>query len=80
MSALGQSGHTQLRYSHTFCNSASGIYLAGYFFGGLVGTAVLGLIFDGLGWPACVAGIGLALTSAACLAIRLRLKSDESVG
>jgi hypothetical protein len=48
MSALGQSGHTQLRYSHTFCNSASGIYLACYFFGGLVGTAVLGLIFDGL--------------------------------
>ena len=60
--------------------SASGIYLACYFFGGLVGTAVLGPIFDGLGWPACVAGIGLALAGAACLAIRLRLKSDESVG
>ena len=60
--------------------SASGIYLACYFFGGLVGTAVLGQIFDRLGWPACVAGIGLALAGAACLAIRLRLKSNESVG
>ncbi|MGA8822951.1 MAG: MFS transporter, partial [Pseudolabrys sp.] len=68
------------RAATTDRGSASGIYLACYFFGGLVGTAVLGPIFDGLGWPACVAGIGLALTGAACLAIRLRLKSDESVG
>jgi predicted MFS family arabinose efflux permease len=68
------------RAATTDRGSASGIYLACYFFGGLVGTAVLGPIFDGLGWPACVAGIGLALAGAACLAIRLRLKSDESVG
>ena len=40
---------------------ASGLYLASYFLGGLVGSAVLGQIFDRLGWPACVAGIGLAL-------------------
>jgi predicted MFS family arabinose efflux permease len=33
--------------------SASGIYLACYFAGGLVGTAVLGQIFDRIGWPAC---------------------------
>jgi predicted MFS family arabinose efflux permease len=68
------------RAATTDRGSASGIYLACYFFGGLVGTAVLGPIFDGLGWPACVAGIGLALAGAAFLAIRLRLKSDESVG
>src|SRR5436190_622878 len=37
--------------------SASGIYLACYFFGGIVGTAVLGQLFDRLGWTACVAGI-----------------------
>ena len=37
--------------------SASGIYLACYFFGGLVGTAVLGQFFDRFGWPACVGGI-----------------------
>ena len=48
--------------------SASGIYLACYFFGGLVGTAVLGQVFDRLGWAACVAGIGAALALGAMLA------------
>ena len=52
--------------------SASGIYLACYFFGGLVGTAVLGQLFDRLGWAACVAGIGVALALAAVLAFRLQ--------
>jgi MFS transporter, YNFM family, putative membrane transport protein len=52
--------------------AASGIYLACYFAGGMVGTAVLGQIFDRAGWPACVAGIGLALAVAAMLACRLR--------
>ena len=51
--------------------SASGIYLACYFFGGLVGSAVLGQIFDRLGWTACVAGIGVALAVAAALGTRL---------
>jgi MFS family permease len=58
--------------------SASGIYLACYFFGGLVGTAVLGQIFDRFGWAACVGGIALALAAAAYLAIHLQLKSDEN--
>jgi predicted MFS family arabinose efflux permease len=53
--------------------SASGIYLACYFLGGLVGTAALGQVHDGLGWPACVAGIGLALALAAWLAVGLRM-------
>lgn len=48
--------------------SASGIYLACYFLGGLVGSAVLGLIFDMFGWEACVAGIAAALIVAAGLA------------
>jgi len=52
--------------------SASGIYLACYFFGGLVGSAVLGQLFDGLGWAACVAGIGASLAAAALLAILLK--------
>jgi len=52
--------------------SASGIYLSCYFFGGLVGTAVLGQIFDRFGWSACVAGIALVLAAAAWLATRLR--------
>ena len=48
--------------------SASGIYLACYFFGGLVGTAVLGQVFDRFGWAACVAGVGAVLLAAAWLA------------
>ena len=53
--------------------AASGIYLACYFFGGLVGSAVLGSLFDGAGWTACVAGIAVALALAAVLATSLRL-------
>jgi MFS transporter, YNFM family, putative membrane transport protein len=57
--------------------SASGIYLACYFAGGLVGTAILGLVFDRVGWPACVAGIALSLAAAALLAFRLNLPADN---
>jgi YNFM family putative membrane transporter len=53
--------------------AASGIYLASYFLGGLVGSAVLGQVYDRLGWPACVGGIGLALGLAALLTFRLKL-------
>ena len=65
--ATGFVSHTAMRDR----SGASGIYLASYFIGGLVGTAVLGQIFDRLGWPATVAGIGLALTLAAFLSLRL---------
>jgi len=53
--------------------SASGLYLASYFFGGLAGAAVLGQLFDRFGWGACVAGIGIALAAAAWLAAQLRM-------
>jgi YNFM family putative membrane transporter len=53
--------------------SASGMYLASYFAGGLVGSAVLGQAFDHFGWGACVAGVGLALAAAALLGARLRI-------
>ena len=53
--------------------SASGIYLACYFLGGLIGTAVLGRIFETFGWPACVGGIALSLATAALLGMRLKL-------
>jgi predicted MFS family arabinose efflux permease len=58
--------------------SASGIYLACYFAGGLVGTAILGQVFDRLGWPACVAGIGLSLVFAALLAQRLKMPTEQA--
>src|SRR4051812_31729220 len=63
------------RAATTDRGSASGIYLASYFFGGLIGSAVLGRVFDRLGWPACVAGVGLSLTAAALLTGRLRMDS-----
>jgi len=61
------------RAATTDRGSASGIYLACYFFGGLVGSAVLGQVFDRFGWAACVAGIGLSLIVAAVLAVRLKM-------
>jgi MFS transporter, YNFM family, putative membrane transport protein len=51
--------------------SASGLYLASYFLGGLGGSAVLGQVFDGMGWPACVLGIGLSLAIACLFTLRL---------
>jgi MFS transporter, YNFM family, putative membrane transport protein len=57
--------------------SASGIYLACYFAGGLIGTAILGQIFDRIGWPACVGGIALSLGAAALLATCLKMPTDN---
>jgi YNFM family putative membrane transporter len=51
---------------------ASGTYLACYFCGGLVGTAVLGRLFDSFGWHACVVGVGVALAAAAFLTFALK--------
>ena len=56
--------------------AAGGIYLASYFFGGLVGSFVLGQAFDRLGWAACVAGIGAALGAAGAMAFKLRLPEE----
>ena len=53
--------------------AAGGLYLASYFFGGLAGSALLGLLFDRFGWAACVAGVAAALATALLLAGRLRL-------
>ena len=57
--------------------AASGIYLACYFAGGLVGTAILGQIFDWIGWPACVGGIALSLGLAALLTLWLKVTPDH---
>lgn len=50
--------------------AASGLYLAAYFLGGLAGSAVLGWVFDSLGWTACVLCIGAALIAAAALSFK----------
>ncbi|MBW8879873.1 MAG: MFS transporter [Asticcacaulis sp.] len=57
-------------------SAASGLYLASYFAGGLAGAAILGQAYDRLGWPACVAGVALALAAAAILGIRFTLEND----
>ena len=56
--------------------SASGIYLACYFAGGLVGTAILGQssISRMAGF---VGGIGISLGAAALLAVRLKMTPDN---
>jgi predicted MFS family arabinose efflux permease len=54
--------------------AASGVYLASYFTGGLVGSAVLGQAFDRLGWASCVIGVGLSLVAAASFATNLRMR------
>jgi predicted MFS family arabinose efflux permease len=51
--------------------AASGLYLASYYLGGLAGAAVLGQVFDRLGWGATVLGVGAALAAAAYFAARL---------
>lgn len=55
-------------------SSASGLYLASYFLGGLSGSAVLGQVFDRLGWTACVIGIALSLALGAALAVRMTIR------
>lgn len=57
--------------------SASGLYLASYFLGGLAGSAVLGMVFDRFGWTACVLGIGGALLVAAALSSRLLIANGH---
>lgn len=51
--------------------TASGLYLASYFLGGLCGAALLGSLFEAFGWMACVFGVGAAFLIAIALAFRL---------
>ncbi|MBI1198000.1 MAG: MFS transporter [Phenylobacterium sp.] len=60
------------RAARTDRAAASGIYLASYYLGGLAGAAVLGQVYDRLGWPAAVAVVGISLIAAAGLAALLR--------
>jgi MFS transporter, YNFM family, putative membrane transport protein len=56
---------------------ASGTYLACYFAGGLVGSAVLGQLFDRFGWFACVFGVGASLALGCLLTVKLRLSPRQ---
>jgi MFS transporter, YNFM family, putative membrane transport protein len=57
---------------------ASGVYLAAYFSGGLVGSVVVGKIYDGWGWDAAVASIAVAFLLAFALISALRLENREA--
>jgi predicted MFS family arabinose efflux permease len=63
------------RTAETDRGAASGLYLACYFAGGLTGSVILGQLFDRMGWPACVWGIGCALLVACALTTRLRTRA-----
>ena len=51
--------------------AASGLYLASYYLGGLVGSLVLGQVFAGLGWTATLLGVALAIALSCLLATRM---------
>jgi predicted MFS family arabinose efflux permease len=52
--------------------AASGIYLACYFSGGLIGSLFLGVLFDNFGWHLTVICIGASLAVAAILTSQMR--------
>jgi predicted MFS family arabinose efflux permease len=54
--------------------AASGLYLSSYYCGGLLGAAVIGQLFDRLGWSAAIAGVFVALGLAALLGAGLASK------
>jgi MFS transporter, YNFM family, putative membrane transport protein len=56
------------RHASADPGSASGLYLASYFSGGLAGAFVVGQVFERFGWPAAVLAVGMALAAAAALA------------
>ncbi|MDH5331506.1 MAG: MFS transporter [Aquincola sp.] len=60
------------RHASADPGSASGLYLASYFSGGLAGAFAIGQVFERLGWPAAVTTIGVALALAAALARHLQ--------
>jgi predicted MFS family arabinose efflux permease len=70
--ATGHVGRTATRDKA----AASGIYLASYYAGGLVGSFVLGQVFDRVGWPACVAVLVVALIVAIGLARALTVSGN----
>ncbi|PZP17961.1 MAG: MFS transporter, partial [Sphingomonas hengshuiensis] len=56
--------------------AASGLYLFFYYSGGLVGAAVVGQLFDQLGWLAAVIASGIALLLGAVIGLGLTLKPN----
>lgn len=64
------------RAATTDRSAASGLYLAGYFAGGLAGAWSLGVVYESQGWNGCLVGVALALAVGAVLTFWLRLRDD----
>ena len=60
--------------------SASGLYLASYFLGGLAGSALVGQLFDRFGWTVAVIGISGGVLLAAWLAFYLHAPDADKAG
>jgi predicted MFS family arabinose efflux permease len=58
--------------------TASGIYLACYYVGGIAGSAVPGALFQAFGWPASVAATAVALALAVFLGAFLKLPTHDA--
>lgn len=59
--------------------AASGLYLAAYYLGGLLGATLIGQVFDHFGWTVSVAGIAVSLVLAALLATQLKLPATHAM-
>lgn len=57
--------------------AASGLYLSSYYLGGLAGAALLGCVFESLGWHATVMIVAAALVLAGGLAAMLKPSTAE---
>ncbi len=60
------------RAATTERGAASGIYLASYYLGGLMGSALLGVVFDKFGWTDTVIALGVALAIAALVTFQIK--------
>ena len=58
-------------------STASGLYLAAYFAGGLTGAATIGAVFDSAGWQSCLLLIAAALVVTAMLGISFPGKEEH---
>lgn len=57
-------------------SQASGFYLAAYFCGGLTGAAVVGRLYESLGWIPCLWLIGAALAGCAALGLSFAARGE----
>jgi predicted MFS family arabinose efflux permease len=61
-------------------NAASGLYLASYYIGGLLGTAIIGWLYDFSGWTAAVGGVFASLLLALWYASKMQLRPVVAAG